>query len=313
MSSWRRYSCYGLLIDSEIPLPDLGPAARIDTTADASGADVTIRLGTLDAAEAADLSPLGLWRRGDVCGIEVPDVGRYEARRGTEIVVDPLPDADPKAVRVFLLGSAMGATMMLRGALVLHGNAFRIGDACAVVVGHSGAGKSTLAAEFDRRGFDVLSDDVVPVDGAGLALPGYPRIKLWEDALDRLGRSTADLERIHDAHEKFQVPLERGALAPLPLRWVFVLEKHAGDDLRLEPAHGAVAFSLLHEHTYRNDLVLGDGAAAHLQQCAALLGRARLTRVLRPAATMTAESTAAAILALVDDDLSPALTSQETA
>lgn len=305
MSTAHRYSCYGLTIDSEIPLPDLGtPATASPTTS--GPADLTIRYGALDAPDPADVSPLGLWRHGTVCGIEVPDVGRYEARHGTEILVDPLPDADPRAVRLFLLGSAMGATMMLRGALVLHGNAIRVGDACAVVLGHSGAGKSTLAAEFDRRGFDVLSDDVVPVDGDGLALPGYPRIKLWDDALDRLGRSTADLERIHDAHEKFQVPLQRSALEPLPLRWVYVLERHAGEELSLDQAHGAVAFALLHEHTYRNDLVLGgDAAAAHLQQCAGLIGRARITRVLRPAGTMTAETTAAAILADIGTTASP--------
>ncbi len=302
-----RYSCYGLTLDSAIPLPDLGPELGTAGTA----ADVTIRHGSLEAPDPAIVSPLGLWRREDVCGIEVPDVGRYEARHGTEIVVDPLPGADPRAVRLFLLGSAMGATMMLRGALVLHGNAIRVGPeddpACAVVLGHSGAGKSTLAAEFDRRGFAVLSDDVVPVDATGDALPGYPRIKLWDDALDRLGRSTDDLERIHDAHEKFQVPLDRAVLEPLPLRWVFVLERHAGDELRLEPAQGAVAFALLHEHTYRNELVLGGAAAAdHLQQCAGLLARARVTRVLRPAATMTAETTAAAILAEIDRDVSPA-------
>lgn len=302
MSAASRYSCYGLTIDSEIPLPDLGSASAPAGTP----ADITIRYGALAAPDPADVSPLGLWRRDDVCGIEVEAVGRYQARGGTEIVVDPLPDADPKAVRLFLLGSAMGATMMLRGALVLHGNAIRVGDACAVVLGHSGAGKSTLAAEFDRRGFDVLSDDVVPVDGAGDALPGYPRIKLWDDALDRLGRSTADLERIHDAHEKFQVPLERAVLTPLPLRWVYVLERHTGDDLRLEPARGALGFALLHEHTYRNDLVLGDEAAAeHLRLCADLLGRARVTRVLRPAATMTAETTAAAILADIETTASP--------
>ncbi|MBO9520030.1 MAG: hypothetical protein J7518_00720 [Nocardioidaceae bacterium] len=303
--SLTRYSCYGLVLGSEIPLPDLGEPIAGDAVP-----DVLIRYGGLPAPPPGTDLGLGLWRDGEVCGVEVDEVGRYRAT-ATEIVVDPLPEADPKAVRLFLLGSAMGATMMLRGCLVLHGNAFRIGHgddaACAVVLGHSGAGKSTLAAELHRRGHDVLSDDVVPVDADGLALPGYPRIKLWDDALDRLGRGTGDLERIHDDHPKFQVPLERGALAPLPLRWVFVLERHAGGDLRVEEARGAVTFALLHEHTYRHELVHGPAAvAAHLQQCARLVERARVRRVLRPAETMTAEATADAILADLARDLRPA-------
>lgn len=300
----KRYTCYGLLVESEVELPDLG-----QPVASTGPADITIRYGELTAPAPDAMLPLGLWRDGSVCGVEVPDVGRYEARGGKEIVVDPLEDADPRAVRLFLLGSAMGATMMLRGCLVLHGNAIRVGRgadrAAAVVLGHSGSGKSTLAAEFDRRGFDVLSDDVVPVDADGLALPGYPRIKLWDDALDRLGRTTGDLERIHDDHPKFQVPLQRRSLEPLPLRWLYVLERHADDELVVEPAHGALTFSLLHEHTYRNEMVHGaDAVAEHLQQCARLVERARVNRVLRPAETMTTEATADAILADLATDLS---------
>jgi hypothetical protein len=205
--------------------------------------------------------------------------------------------------------------MMQRDHLVLHGNAIRVGDAVAVVLGHSGSGKSTLAAEFARRGYDVLSDDVVPVDAGGRAVPGYPRIKLWDDALERLGVGTDGLERINDDHEKFQLPLRRGGLEPLPLRWVYVLERHAGSELTVEPVHGALTFSLLHEHTYRNELVHGPEASArHLQQCSRLMRTARLARVRRPAETMTAEATADTILADIAPDLGQARdSSQESA
>lgn len=290
------YSVYGLHVSSEVDLPDLGEPVPALTTA-----DVVIRRDALDPppAEVALLEH-GLWRSGEACGVTVPDVARYEARAGREIIVDAFPGADPAAVRLFLLGTMMGAVMMQRGHLVLHGNAFRIGDDCAVVVGSSGAGKSTLAAEFARRGLDVLSDDVVPVDENGMALTGYPRIKLWDDALERLGVPTEGLARIHTSHEKFQLPLERTRTAPARLRWIYVLERHAGPNLELAPVRGSLSFSLLHEHTYRNELIHGaEPVAQHLQQCARLVAAARITRVTRPAATMTAEATADAIL----DDL----------
>ncbi|RNL63229.1 hypothetical protein EFK50_16175 [Nocardioides marmoriginsengisoli] len=288
------------MLRSDLDLPDLG--APLETS---DAPDVTIRFGPLEPPPAGtDPLPYGLWRTGDRCGVEVPDVGRYEARAGREVVIDPVPGADPKAIRLFLLGSVMGAVMMQRDHLVLHGNAVRIGDACAVVVGHSGAGKSTLAAEFDRRGYDVLSDDVVPVDADGNALPGYPRIKLWDDALERLGVGTDGLERINDDHEKFQLPLRRAELAPLPVRWIYVLERHTGTELTTEPVRGAATFGLLHEHTYRNELVHGpDAVARHLQQCARLVAGARVTRVQRPVETMTAGATADTILADTRIDL----------
>ena len=294
------YSCYGLVLSSEIELTDLG-----EPVPDVAAADVVIRFGPLEPPPVAtDPLPYGLWRSGTACGVEVPEVGRYEARDGREITIDPVPGADPKALRLFLLGTVMGAVMMQRDHLVLHGNAVRIGEASAVVLGHSGAGKSTLAAEFDRRGYDVFSDDVVPVDVAGRAIPGYPRIKLWDDALERLGVATEGLERINDDHEKFQLPLRRTELTPLPVRWIYILERHAGHEMLTVPVHGAATFGLLHEHTYRNELVHGpDAVARHLQQCADLVARARVVRVCRPVESMTVALTADTILADIHDNL----------
>lgn len=291
------HQCYGLGIDSEIPLPELGSGTP------GSAVDVTIRRGRLAGIPpTATALPLGLWRGPGVIGLDVAGTASYEVRDGREIVVDEQPGADPLTVRLFLLGTAMGALMMQRGHLVLHGNAFRVGDACAVVVGRSGAGKSTLAAELLRRGHDVLADDVVPVDADGMAQPGYPRIKLWDDAVTRLGLDSADLERVATAVDKFQLPIERRLTDPLPLRWVYVLERHERPDLQITPATGMETFGLLHEHTYRHELVHGDEAVrAHLQLCSRLMERARVSRVTRPAETMTAEATADAILADIAD------------
>lgn len=299
MSLPATYSVYGLLVRSDLELPDLG-----EPVMGSAEPDVVVRFGSLEPpAPEVELLAHDLWRTAEACGVLVPGVARYEARAGREVVVDVDPGADPAAVRLFLLGTMMGAVMMQRDHLVLHGNAFRIGGACAVVVGHSGAGKSTLAAEFARRGLDVLSDDVVPVTADGLALTGYPRIKLWDDALERLGVPTEGLAKIHTSHEKFQLPVERSTSEPVPLRWIYVLERHHGDQLDLEPVAGAVTFSLLHEHTYRNELVHGpEPVARHLKQCARLVRAARITRVRRPAATMTAEATAEAILADIARD-----------
>jgi len=284
--------CYGLAVDSEVPLPDLGPATS------AGPADLVVRVGPLGAPpQGATTLPMGLWRDTGVIGLHVPDTASYLARHGREIVVDPVPGADPRAVRLFLLGTMMGALLMQREYLVLHGNAFRVGDACAAVVGRSGAGKSTLAAELQRRGLDVLADDVVPIDRDGLAQPGYPRIKLWEDAVTRLGVDPAGLERVAHAVEKYQLPIVRSRSEPLPLRWVYVLERHEDPGLRITPARGAETFALLHEHTYRNELIAGAGAVAeHLAQCARIAAQARVSRVTRPVRTMTAEATADAIL-----------------
>jgi hypothetical protein len=305
-----RHRCYGLTIDSEVPLPDLGPPL-----APGKDADVTVRLAHVDAPPAgATRLPLGLWRAEGVIGLEVPGTAAFAVRDGREILADVEPGADPADVRLFLLGTAMGALMAQRGNLVLHGNAFRVGDACAVVVGRSGAGKSTLAAELLRRGHDVLSDDVVPVDPSGNALPGYPRIKLWEDAVARLGLDAERLDRVTTSVEKFQLPISRACVDPLPLRWLYVLERHDRPELSITTVGGAEVFGLLHEHTYRNELLAGESVLReHLTQCAQLAERVRVSRVTRPAATMTAEATADAIISDIMAATDAAGTSRESA
>ncbi|MFL6174106.1 MAG: hypothetical protein ACJ716_14550, partial [Marmoricola sp.] len=73
-----RYTCYGLVLASEIELPDLGEPLPGDPEP-----DVVVRFGNLPGPPpgAAPL-PYGLWREGTSAGVEIPDVGRYEAREG---------------------------------------------------------------------------------------------------------------------------------------------------------------------------------------------------------------------------------------
>lgn len=292
------YAAYGLLIDSEIALPELG-----DPCPSTGAADITIRLGPVAPPSArATLLSLGLWVDGERVGADVPGVARYSCEHGGRITVDPAPAAAPDMLRLYLLGTALGSIMVQRGHLVLHGNAFRVHDACAVVLGHSGAGKSTLAAEMHRRGHDILSDDVVPVDADGRALAGWPRLKLWQDALDRLGVGSSGYQRIRSEHAKFHVPLERPPLDPLPVRWIYALDRRDGP-LRLTPLTGAAVFASLHEHSYRKEILVGELRQAHLALSANLAATVRVARLDRPRGVDSVVESADAILADIDATL----------
>lgn len=301
------YAGYGLLIDSELPLPELAPGP-----VSSARPDVVVQLGVVaPPSAAAVLLPRGLWVDGERIGIDVPDVARYSCERGSLITVEPAAGASPDALRLFLLGSTLGALLTQRGLLVLHGNAFVVDGSCAVVLGRSGSGKSTLAAEMHRRGHVVLSDDVVPVDAAGRAIPGWPRIKLWQDALDRLGVPSAGLDRVGTGFDKFHVPLERSAssTAPVPVRWIYVLDRYDGP-LRVAPVTGAAAFTSLHEHSYRNEVLVGEVRRTHLARSADLVRTARLARVDRPRGVDSVASSADAILADIRSTSTTPVTTQ---
>ena len=57
----------------------------------------------------------------------------------------------------------MGAILMQRKILPLHGSAIAIDGKAYAIVGDSGAGKSTLASAFLNKGYQLLSDDVIAV------------------------------------------------------------------------------------------------------------------------------------------------------
>jgi len=277
------YACYGLTIASDLALPELIEAGP---DADPQNADVRIRLGVVPTEglpEGRQLGPF-LWVTPDRLWLRVPEVARYLVSGGDSIVVAPEGDIDEDSLRVFLLGSALGALLFQRGFLVLHGNAIRIGDQCMVCVGHSGAGKSTLAAALMHRGYEILADDVVPVDAECRVLPGFPRLKLWQDAAGRLDIDTAGLRRIRPDLEKFNYPVhDRYAGRPLPVRWVYILDSHHLSETRFETIAGMDRFRPLRNNTYRVRFLEGMALKAeHLRLCGRLAGRVQLTRVIRP-------------------------------
>ena len=274
------YELYGFRLQSGFPLPELSPAEA------GSFADIAVRYDDVPSDGLPNGERLGpfLAVNPDEFWIEVPRVARYLVRDGREIVVDPVPGIDPESVRAFLLGSCVGALMLQRGFLVLHGNAIQIGDACMICVGPSGAGKSTLAAAMLQRGYTMLGDDVVPVDADGYAQPGLPRIKLWQDTAAQLGISTEGLPRIRPGMEKFSYSVsgrlsERG----VPVRWIYILSEWRKNEFALEPIQGMDRFRALRNNTYRVRFVDGLSLRGkHLALCGNLAGRARVATVTRP-------------------------------
>lgn len=221
----------------------------------------------------------------DELWLHVPEIARFLVQAGQRILIDPEPDSNEDSIRVFLLGSALGALLFQRELLVIHGNAIRISDHCMICVGDSGAGKSTLAAAFLQRGYEILADDVVPINKQGHAIPGFPRIKLWQETADYLGIDTSNLRRITPNLEKFNYPLTNHfCQKTLPVRWVYDLNKHDKPSFQFDAIHGAERFQILMKNTYRAHFLEGMGLwQEHLTSCAQLSSRIHITHITRPA------------------------------
>lgn len=289
-------TAYGLTIASELPLPELPLASHSD-----GPADVTIRLGTVPDRERAQGQRIGpiSWVAGDSLTLNVPQIARYCATAGSTIVIDPVDGIDDDSIRVFLLGSMMGALLLQRGLLLLHGCAVEVDGKSLVAVGPSGSGKSTLTEGFRRRGHAILADDLVAINADGAALPGIPRIKLWHDVTEQLAIDRTALPRIRPNLEKFAVPVaEAMAQGPLPVASIYALGTHHGDEVVIRPLDGFARFNLLLENSYRQRFVKGLGRRPqHLAQATRLAGQIRARVAERPNLGFTLEPLIDALLA----------------
>jgi ABC-type dipeptide/oligopeptide/nickel transport system ATPase component len=174
--------------------------------------------------------------------------------------------------------------------LPLHANAIEIEGRAVAFMGESGSGKSTLAAWFHDQGYKILADDVCVVgfDEAGIphAHPGLPRLRLWDEALESLGRDASRYNRSYigfdEQLEKFDVPIDHSAIASCatPLAAIYLLRR--GDELSIAELRGVEAAEALFANTYRGSyLPMVKGQKEHWRSAVMLVRAAPVYRAVR--------------------------------
>lgn len=207
---------------------------------------------------------------------------------GNEIIVDPVDNAPKETVRLYLLGSALGAILHQRGLLAIHGNGVVVDGECIIFAGHSGSGKSTLSAAFAQRGFLVLSDDVCVLDISDeeppLVYPGIPQIKLWADAAAGLDINLENRRRVCPEEEKFVLPIsEIPDHKAYPLKGIYILHYQQDQGICFKALRAIDKITALKNHTYRQRIVRKSNMTGpHFALCAKLAARTPVTKILRP-------------------------------
>ena len=287
------YEAFGYRIASDILMPELTPAVMIDDEPD-------VCITRMAYEELLPMVPT-IGNRGhtyvskDRFGFLVPDLAIYVVERGKSISYAPLDHASEDQIRIFLLGTCMGALLIQRKVLPLHGSAVVIDGHAYAIIGDSGAGKSTLAASFAEAGYKLLTDDVIAIhwdDSAGqpMVVPAYPQQKLWKESIEQIGIQTEGVRPLYHEADKYAVQIqEKFTRESYPLAGIFELTWGNGDEIDIKPIQLLHRLPLLWKHTYRNFLVPGMQLQQwHFMMSSRVSSRSFVYSIRRPTNTFSA-------------------------
>lgn len=175
----KKYKAFGLTISSELNLDEL----------QLSEEDVDVRIifdkiGEYIEIEAEKYGYCKVLPKKII--LYIPKVAGFCITKGELIAVERHEEVDSATLKLFLLGSCMGAILIQRGIIPIHGSAIYYKGKGILIVGDSGAGKSSLASALIEKGAKLLSDDVIPcklIDDYYYAVPSMPLQKLTEQSL----------------------------------------------------------------------------------------------------------------------------------
>jgi hypothetical protein len=273
------YSVFGLLLHSNRALPGIAP-----TQSPAPFPDIELHLGISPhagrelPAHAEELTyvsascteqgepALRIWRavKDGLLRIDYPDGTQFWLDRRCKNLWATWPESSSlEETSTYLLGPIFGLLMRLRGVTCLHASAVAFKDHSVAFVGPEGSGKSTTAAAFARRGYGVLSDDIVALierEGAFHVMPAYPHLNLWPDSVKMLYGSAEALPLSSPDWEKRRLALgedrARFESRPLPLGAIYILGERRSDPAPFaEAVHNRDALVFLVANTYANKVL----------------------------------------------------------
>jgi hypothetical protein len=271
-----------MTIRSDLELPELEPAGRRE-------ADLVFQKTELARAMPAE-EDVRLERDAGGVYIGLGGIGNCLIRHAGLVEYDPLPDADPIYVGLGLLGSVLATVLQLRGYLTLHASGVEIAGGGAIFVGDKGFGKSTTSAAFVRAGHRLIADDVIPIDlsapDAPVMLPGYPQIKLSTAARDSVALPGAVSTPLGDDEFYKNCLRLAGNFSAQTASPAVTYVLATGPEFEILPLGGAQALGAVLVNSYHarygKAYFHGATAAAHLRQCAALIGKVPVRRLVIP-------------------------------
>jgi len=277
MAKTFTYKAFGLTIKSDFEIPELLVSDGMP--------DVEIKIGKTPKNIKELINKGVRYQAGkNEFLLELDNIAKYYVANGNQIKVELSKNEVDKEVRLFLLGSAFGALFIQRGLLPIHGSAVKFGKTATIFTGLSGVGKSSIAAYFVSQSCKVLADDISVVNHVLEVVPGFPKMKLWNDVLQKLEIKDQSLEQIRPDMMKFQLPFIKNYFnEPLTLKNIIIINTKNTPGFEFEELTGIKKFNAVKSNTFRYRFIKGlDKQQDHFQILNKLLPKIRVYKAVRP-------------------------------
>ncbi len=224
------YSLHGLNIKTAIPLPWLKSNETIP--------DLIIRFDELnqdfEKVNQFKITPnVTVLTSKNTTRIKYRDIDICTVKNNNEIVVNPYTGLKDSFLMKIILGSALPIILQKKGNLVLHANAIKIKDKAAIFIGPQGVGKSTISSVLVKKGYSLISDDIVTIEVNEKQIPqtfnGVSTIDIRQDVVKNLARFLKSSKKDESNYYSENVQSKDS----IPIKKIYSVKKST-DDITIE-------------------------------------------------------------------------------
>jgi len=265
------YQLYGLVIDIDDVLPGVSslPHAEIDIRIRCNGSPRQLS-GPFDWFMQWHLSRGQPWL--SFAKINNGYLLRFHQlsdffinSEGDQIAYTPEHGVPEETTRHLLLDQVIPLVINLKGGQALHVSAVLIPQGVVGFAGPTGSGKSTLSGGLFNLGYPLVCDDCLAIltkNNKIFAMPAYPGLRLWEDALVSLFGDNGAYSSVAHYTDKRRVEIEKIPKAyctePKPLKRIYTIadlsEGKDETDILIEKLSARESFMALVRCAFRLDI-----------------------------------------------------------
>lgn len=216
-----------------------------------------------------------------------PDTARILACGGRCLTVDPEFGCDPVQLWNVVLNTGASIAGFQRGHVPLHASSVVTPTGAVALAGRSGVGKSTLTAALMERGLPLFTDDLCLVrcdEDGSIVGGGVPELRLWADAIEKLGWSSSESVGVQATIPKFIFRRPEAQSRDMPLRRIYALGFSGnGLDAGIRRLQGIQAMQVLVDRMrLRMDLLPTTGRRAIFEGLVAIAAQVEIFQFIRP-------------------------------